>query len=332
VLLGGGARHFLATRRDDGRDLFADYAAGGYAVVRTADELARSNASRLLGVFSADHMPFELDRTRQNAGGPSLATMAAHALGVLSGSERGFVLQIEAGRVDHANHKNDMAASLHDMMAADEALAVALRYVDAHPDTLLLMASDHATGGGVAYGVGTFYRNSTNALERIEAHDASFDHIVAQLRRTRTRGEIIEIVRAHTGVEVLPNQAEIVERALRDGIRASIHMAYNDQPHNSLAHVLYGGAGGRLPERLNVNFSTGQHSAGVVPVAAYGAGSSELALDMIDNTALFGYMLSALGAEHENPVMSEEAARQQVGEATGTREADSLALAYGVHS
>ncbi|WP_243028736.1 hypothetical protein, partial [Thermus albus] len=34
----------------------------------------------------------------------------------------GFVLQVEAGRIDHANHLNDPAATLWDVLAAHETL------------------------------------------------------------------------------------------------------------------------------------------------------------------------------------------------------------------
>lgn len=330
VLLGGGARHFLANVRGDGRDMFAEYARAGYAVLRTADELERTNASRVLGVFGNDHLPFEIDRTQQGAGGPPLARMADRALEVLSGAERGFVLQVEAGRIDHANHKNDVAGTLHDMLAADATLDVLMRYVDTHPDTLLLMASDHATAGGAVYGVGTFYRGASRALQRIDDHDASFDHIIARLRAADGRAAVIDIVRQHTGITLAPNQAEIVERALYDRLRAANPVAYADQPHNSLGHVLYGGGGGRHIDRLNVNYVSGQHTAGLVAVAAYGSGAATLRGRLVDNTELFGWMLDALGEHHENPILSERDALDML-ESVGASRESADAPVYALH-
>jgi alkaline phosphatase len=330
VLLGGGARHFLAERRADGRDMFGAFASAGYTVVRTREQLAAANGSRLLGVFSSDHMPFEIDRARQSAGGPSLVEMTRSGLAVLEGAERGFVVQIEAGRIDHSNHKNDVGATLHDILAADETLAFLLDYVDRRPDTLLIMASDHATGGGTAYGVGRFYRNASDALERIRHHDASFDHMLARLGRRPARSEVIDVVRAHTGITLVPNQAEILERAIVDNVRAGIAMAYNDQPHNTLGYVLYGGGGGRHADRLNVNFTTGQHTAGIVPVAVYGAPAGDVNVSLIDNTELFGWMLAALGAQHENPTMSEADAREVMRRRSG-RDADAAAMLALAH-
>lgn len=62
-----------------------------------------------------------------------------------------------------------------DWMAAEDALEVAIRYVDANPDTLLIAVPDHDTGGGVTYGIGSGYRHSTEALETLHRRRASLE-------------------------------------------------------------------------------------------------------------------------------------------------------------
>lgn len=49
-------------------------------MVRTPEELARSNATRLLGVFADGHVPYEIDRRFQGLGVPSLKEMVQAAL------------------------------------------------------------------------------------------------------------------------------------------------------------------------------------------------------------------------------------------------------------
>jgi alkaline phosphatase len=310
VVLGGGARHFLPELRADERDVVADYRNAGYTVVRTAEELAATNASRVLGLFADDHMPFELDRVRQNAGGPSLADMARKGLQILAGAAGGFLALIEAGRIDHASHKSDAAATLHDVLAADEALGVVIDWVDRHPETLLIVASDHATGGGVVYGTGRHYNNSSPALERILRHDASFDYILARLRQAGTRDEVADIVRAHTGVRPDDAQAEALAGALANNRSPVNRVAFQDQPYNTIGHVVYGGGGELHTDRVNVNFATGQHTAGPVPIAAYGKGAAGIEAAFVDNTEPFAWMCAALGIDHRNPVMTEDAARE----------------------
>lgn len=154
VYLGGGDRFFNPARRKDGKDLYAAFAAKGYGVVRTPEELVRSNATRLLGVFADGHVPYEIDRRFQGLGVPSLKEMVQAALPRLAAHRGGFVLQVEAGRIDHANHLNDAGATLWDVLAADEVLELLTAFVDRNPDTLLIVVSDHATGVGGFTGPG----------------------------------------------------------------------------------------------------------------------------------------------------------------------------------
>jgi len=62
VYLGGGTRFFDPAVRRDKKDMYAAFAAKGYGVVKNPRELEASNASKLLGVFSSSHVPYEADR------------------------------------------------------------------------------------------------------------------------------------------------------------------------------------------------------------------------------------------------------------------------------
>jgi alkaline phosphatase len=48
--------------------------------------------------------------------------MASAAIDQMKEHPEGFVLQIEAGKVDWAAHANDIAALIHDQLAFDEAI------------------------------------------------------------------------------------------------------------------------------------------------------------------------------------------------------------------
>jgi alkaline phosphatase len=315
VLLGGGARHFSASRRSDGHDVAGDFAARGYSVVRDARQLATANGSRLLGLFASGHVPFEIDR-RPGDAHPPLSAMAAAALRVLAETERGFVLQVEAGRIDHANHKNDAAATLHELLEMERALAVVLAFAEANPETLLILASDHATGGIGVYGAGRHYLESSARLRRLDAHTASFDRMLELLGAGPTAGDVIDIVRAGTGVALSPVQAAFVVEAIVNAVAAGNPIAFRDQPHNTLGWVLAGGAAVEgETDRPNVNFATGQHTAAAVPFAAFGAGADALPAGLVDNTELFGWMTAALGEEVVNPSMREADALELIGAA-----------------
>lgn len=310
VILGGGSFQFQPESRQDRRDLFAEFAETGYCVARTAEELGSLDRLPALGTFARSHLPFEIDRVHQGESGPSLAEMTRLGLQLLSRAPGGFVVQVEAGRIDHANHNNDPAAMLHDILAADDALEAIINYADRNPDTLVIIASDHGTGGGAAFGIGRDYDLSTEALSLIGRRKASHDFLLRQVRRDPGRLNLQQAAVELLGVAITDEQADMVIDALAGRITMQNSAAYNQQPENSLAWVLAQSENYYEPDHLNIHYAAGSHTAGPVPVALYGAGAAEARLGLVDNTAAFAWMTSALGIRFENPVMSGEEARE----------------------
>jgi len=151
VLLGGGRRHFLPAGtapsvRTDRRDLTAELTGQGYRYVSDASSLAEVRGSgKVLGLFSADHMSYELDRDRQKE--PSLAEMTSKAIEVLRKNPRGYFLMVEGGRIDHALHNSNAIRALADAVAFDDAIRTALTLAaETDPDlasTLVVVVADH---------------------------------------------------------------------------------------------------------------------------------------------------------------------------------------------
>lgn len=305
VLLGGGAAHFLARSRRDRRDLVAEFRARGYDVVRSRRELLNSAGDRILGLFTdgTSHVPYEIDRRFQGVDAPSLAEMAGAALARLQEAPRGFVLQVEAGRIDHANHENDPGGMIWEWMAADETLRLLVDFVDRTPGTLLFVAADHDTGGGTVYGFGDNYLSSTPALLTVQRQRMSLQRFRSRLGRNPDLALLPEAVREFLGFDPTPDQVERMGRVLK-GEASFGHPTAHSGDLNSLAAVLWEIPKGRV-DRPNLAFSTGNHTAGTVPVALYGTGLTPAPLGVVDNTQLFSWMLEALGLSFSNPEMSE---------------------------
>lgn len=153
VLLGGGANHWTAkdagnpTGRADGRDLTLEMQAAGYSYVNSAAGLRGlpSSTSKLLGLFSkTSHLSYEIDRDPSLE--PSLAEMTVKAIEVLrqasSGTDQGFFLMVEGGRIDHALHDTKAHKALVDTLAFDSAIRAAMETVDLS-DTLIVVTADH---------------------------------------------------------------------------------------------------------------------------------------------------------------------------------------------
>jgi alkaline phosphatase len=138
VLLGGGARTFP-------EELLASFRTGGYSVVTDSGSLAGVKSGKLLGLFAASHMAYELDRPATLE--PSLADMTAKALEVLGGSpKKRFFLMVEGGRIDHAGHSHDAASVAADTIAFDRAVEVAVAWANKRKRTLVVITADHTTG------------------------------------------------------------------------------------------------------------------------------------------------------------------------------------------
>src|SRR3546814_20960215 len=91
---------------------------------RSSDLLA--SASNLFGLFEPEHMRYEADRSADPAGEPALAERTRAAITMLERKGSGYVLLIEAGRIDHAHHGGNARRALEDTVALDEAVAAAM--------------------------------------------------------------------------------------------------------------------------------------------------------------------------------------------------------------
>lgn len=158
VLMGGGRKNFMpVSERDpeyddkvgerlDGRDLIAQWKQrhpdGTY--VWNAQQLSDAPArGPLLALFEPDHMQFSADRPQDAAGEPTLAEMTRTAIARLKQNDKGFVLLVEGGRIDHAHHYGNAYRALTDTIALSEAVQAAVDATSAQ-DTLILVTADHS--------------------------------------------------------------------------------------------------------------------------------------------------------------------------------------------
>ena len=186
VLLGGGRPFFSPNARKDKRDLRADFAAAGYTVVLSAAELEKAPLdTKLLGTFADGHLPYTIDHRADPkliASTPTLVQMTRAALARLERKEH-FILQVEGARVDHAAHNSDAAAAIHDQIALDEALEVCLEFQRRHPDTLVVITTDHANSNLGLNGMGGGYRTSSQRFATLGEVKMSFPEIIKRIEK-----------------------------------------------------------------------------------------------------------------------------------------------------
>ncbi len=62
-------------------------------------------------------------------------------------NDKGFFLMIESAGTDKYGHGNDINGKLNSVVTLDRTVAAALKFMEKNPDTLLIITSDHETGG-----------------------------------------------------------------------------------------------------------------------------------------------------------------------------------------
>jgi len=342
VLLGGGAKHFDPKKRKDGRNLFAEAEASGCHVVRDRAGLAAApvNAPKdgkpLVGVFSSSHVAYNVDRLNDPAlkGQPSLPEMTAAALKRLAKNPGGFLLQVEAGRIDHANHSNDAWSAIMETVELDDTLGVIDAFLKVNPNTVVIVTADHGNSGWGINGTGPEYNDATEALHSYRAGKASFETLIKRMQG-KNAAEIQKLVSESSGYSINMDDAERIHASMQPGYR-SFPGDYVYQPDATLGQVLgdsvYPKNGKPTVRRGNVGFTSCNHTAEEMLLLAYGHKASELGLDrLVENTALFGVMCRYFGVRHTNPTMTREQAKpfltaSNEDRAGGLRRADSLRL------
>ncbi|MCR8922280.1 alkaline phosphatase [Dasania sp. GY-MA-18] len=151
VVLGGGRRNFLPAGangvRADGRNLIqewqAKYPQGLY--VSNQQQLQAVDASDgqpLLGLFSASHLPYALNRTADSTE-PRLIDMTSKAIDLLSQHQQGYFLMVEGGRIDHGHHGNSAKKALTETLEFAAAIEQAYRMTNP-AETLIIVTADHS--------------------------------------------------------------------------------------------------------------------------------------------------------------------------------------------
>ncbi len=160
VAMGGGRSKFLPETtidpedvgkngsRKDGLDLtqqwLRKYPKSAYVFDKAGfTAIDAKKTDHLLGLFDMSHMEYEHDRATDRAGEPSLTEMTAKAIEILSKNKKGYVLMVEAGRIDHAHHAGNAYRALTETVELSNAVRKALEKTNAK-DTLIIVTADHS--------------------------------------------------------------------------------------------------------------------------------------------------------------------------------------------
>jgi alkaline phosphatase len=289
-MMGGGQKYFDSATRKDQKDMFAAFKSKGYQVAKTRSEMMQtSNDQPILGVFDVDALPYEIDRradSKLQQSIPSLAEMTEKAIKRMKNNPNGFVLQVEAGKVDWAAHANDIGGLLFDQVAFDEAVKVAIDFAEQDKNTLVIITTDHGNANpGVIYG-----KNANDNFDSIQKYTHTNEYILNKIDSKSTLSQVKEVIDFSNGSTISEEDAKTV-LSYYDGLHKEEGGMYNYKklPYKSFAEM--------QQKSNSVGWISMDHSADYVELALFGPGS-ELLKPFIKNTDLHYLMLQA--AEVEN--------------------------------
>lgn len=176
VILGGGEVWYLPkgragyyaqadqSRREDGVNLIELAKQKGYTVVYTREELLTlpSTTTKILGVFAADDTyndASEEDLRNQilplyESSAPSVAEMLEITLRQLTQKGKPFFVVLEEEGSDNFSNANNARGAIEAVKRTDDAIGLAMKFINQNPGTLLLTAADSDAGGLEVVGEG----------------------------------------------------------------------------------------------------------------------------------------------------------------------------------
>ncbi len=303
VMMGGGARHFDPAKRKKKDDLFAKFSAMGYEVVLDKAGLKSAKGSRVLGLFAPDHLPYTIDHVNSPellATVPTLREMSTAAIALLDGSSHGFILQIEAARVDHAAHGNDLAGLIFDQRAFDEAVQAVVEWALKDGETLVVITTDHGNSNPGLVGAGEEYIDSTAGLLTLRHVSGSYDAMATKFGKAPDSSTIQDVVQQVMRIKMAKKHADFVA-------------SFVTKTSPLQDHPQYGGFSGHLAIALgpytHVGWTGHDHTSDFGLVTALGP-SAEFFRGVTRNVSYFGHMLAQKDVKFKNPTMTFEVAQE----------------------
>ncbi|MBN2650850.1 MAG: alkaline phosphatase [Spirochaetales bacterium] len=301
---GGGWRHLVPgglsgwkSKRGDELDILEELRKKGYMVFagpgsdKKFKEYQPKKGEKIVAALTASHLPYEIDRIFSYPKMPSLAELTQKAVDTIGDAEKGFIIMVEAGRIDHACHINDPVGTIYDTLALDNAIKVAMDFYNKHPnETLIIVGADHETGGAsLGFGANYFLKLREMENAKISVEDKLSDGF--RYTKETDKAEYIKYLEDNLALtNMTARELAKLGKAMElvdSGAEIDIPYGY-DPVAVAAAHI--------LSERMNIQWTTFVHTGTQLTVSAIGSGS-ELFCGFYDNTMLVRKIAALTGLE-----------------------------------
>lgn len=117
--------------------------AGGFEVYKGIANLPKNGTNKKVLCFDGDR-PEENFRMLENAFDESVKFLSAN-------NKKGFFLMLEGAKIDHGGHNNKLNIIVDEYLSFDRVIGKALQFADNDGETLVVITSDHETGGLIVF-------------------------------------------------------------------------------------------------------------------------------------------------------------------------------------
>jgi alkaline phosphatase len=215
---------------------------------------------------------YSIDQTDKDI---SLSEFTSKAVELLD-NPKGFFVMIEGGKIDWANHGNDFATAMKDILALEKAVATALEFYKRHPnDTLIVFTSDHETGG---FSFGSRELKYKSELKELDKQKVSNYALELQFKKAREFSELKSYVEANFSLIMDAKQ----EQKLIDAFNK------HDEWHFT------GEVTRAANSKAGLSWTTNAHTGASVGVFAKGVGEDSFR-GYIDNTDVAKAIIKIMG-------------------------------------
>lgn len=240
-------------------------------------------------------MPYVIDQTKEDF---TLVDYTSKGIELLD-NPNGFFMMVEGGKIDWACHANDVATTVHEVLQFDEAIKEAYNFYKKHPqETLIVICSDHETGGLTLGYALSRYETTYEILENQKISGETFTHIMNDLQKKQGKSlrykDVYPLLKKYYGFDnskklqltkydiadlkkaIMDYNNHTIEKQMLDPL---LECAYG--PYNPVATI----AARILAHKAGISWTTYSHTAIPCPARAIGVGA-EAFYGYYDNTAI----------------------------------------------
>lgn len=287
VIMGGGLKYFSIGENEK---LLDKAKAKGYQVVTDKKALAEVTSGKVLGLFAFQALPLTIEMYMRPQI-PTLTEQTQKAVEILSQNPNGFILMVEAGKIDWAAHANDAGAWFKEMQNLDTLLGYVLAYADKTPDTLVYLNADHDTG------VGAFtYRHigRKKAMKKTEQGEVIYDGDVDYASFKTYHQFLLQkrsLYNVKGSLKMMPAD-KLTPAYIQENLTAALGYPVDISGFKNPTDL--DGLFKQLDEERGIVWATPSHSSLPVLSVAYGEDADEFS-GLYHNTEILPRMKAALG-------------------------------------